>query len=29
VSSLLAMRADRSAKQFARGQCGGIFTVSI
>jgi hypothetical protein len=29
VSSLLAMKADRSAKQFARGQCGGIFTVSI
>jgi hypothetical protein len=29
VSSLLAVRANCSAKQFARGQCGGIFTVSI
>ena len=29
VSSVLAVRTKRSAKQFARGQRGGIFTVSI
>jgi hypothetical protein len=29
VSSVLAVRTNRSAKQFARGQRGGIFTLSI
>jgi hypothetical protein len=29
VSSMLAVRTKRSAKQFARGHRGGIFTVSI
>jgi hypothetical protein len=29
VSSVLAVRTNRSAKQFALGHCGGIFTASI
>jgi hypothetical protein len=29
VTSVLAVSTKRSAKQFARGQRGGIFTVSI